>query len=154
MSNVLQWTPTHEHTSIDRPAKTYIGRLYPDTGCHVGDLPSVMTDWNRWRKRERKRGRYCLYRNSFFFRKQFCSKSADVGFIFFYPKRQCIVSTEIWCSKPHHFVMEVAQLGTGIMCRKCILVYLIIIVKNTHKNTHTHTHTHTHTYIYIYIYIL
>ena len=47
ISNVLLWTPTDEHTSVDQPAKTYIHQFCMDTGCHLEDLLRVMTnrDW-------------------------------------------------------------------------------------------------------------
>ena len=48
ISEILLWTPTHGHTSIDRPAKTYIHRLCADTGCRVKDLPGAMDDLDEW----------------------------------------------------------------------------------------------------------
>ena len=48
-SDVLPWTPTHGHTSIDRPVKIYIHQYYADTWCCLEDLPRVK-DW-RWIER-------------------------------------------------------------------------------------------------------
>ena len=38
ISYVLQWTSTHEHTSVGQLAKTYIHQLCMDTGCCRNDL--------------------------------------------------------------------------------------------------------------------
>ena len=38
ISDVLPWTPTHGHTSFDRPAKTCIHQLCADTGCSLEDI--------------------------------------------------------------------------------------------------------------------
>ena len=54
ISNVLQWTPTHRHTRVGWPTKTYIHQLYADTGCHLKDLPRVMADWDGWQEKELK----------------------------------------------------------------------------------------------------
>ena len=43
MNDVL-WTPTHGHTRVGRPAKTYIYQLCADTGYRLEDLPRVKTD--------------------------------------------------------------------------------------------------------------
>ena len=44
ISNVLQWTPTHGHTSVGRPVKTYINQLCANTGCYQVDLPCAMNN--------------------------------------------------------------------------------------------------------------
>ena len=54
ISNVLLWTPTHGHTSVDRLAKTYIHQLYADTGCCLEDLLRAMADRDRWQDRIKK----------------------------------------------------------------------------------------------------
>ena len=48
ISNLLLWMPTHEHTSIDQPAKTYIHQIYTDDGCHLEDLPSAVVYNYKW----------------------------------------------------------------------------------------------------------
>ena len=50
--NFLLWTPTHEHTSVGWPAKTYIYQLCAETGCSLEDLPGVMDYRDRWWERE------------------------------------------------------------------------------------------------------
>ena len=40
ISNVLSWTPTHGHTSVDQPI--YIYQLCADTGCSLEDLSSTV----------------------------------------------------------------------------------------------------------------
>ena len=51
MSDVLQWTPTREHTSVDRAAKTCISQFYMATGCRLNDLRREIADkdgcWER-----------------------------------------------------------------------------------------------------------
>ena len=51
INDVLRWTPTHGHTNVDRPAKTYIHQLCEDTRCLLEDLPRAMADEDGWRKR-------------------------------------------------------------------------------------------------------
>ena len=48
ISDVLLWTHTHGHTSVGRPAKTYIHQLCADTGCHLEDLPREMANRDGW----------------------------------------------------------------------------------------------------------
>ena len=48
ISDVLLWTSTHGHTSVVRPARTYIHHLYTDTGCGQEDIPRGMADRNGW----------------------------------------------------------------------------------------------------------
>ena len=38
ISDVLQWTPTHGHTRVERLVKTYINRLNAGTGCCLEDV--------------------------------------------------------------------------------------------------------------------
>ena len=49
-SDVLLWTPTHGHTSVGRPAKTYIHQLRVYTDCSLKDLPRAMNDLNWWQE--------------------------------------------------------------------------------------------------------
>ena len=50
ISNVLPWTPTQKHSSINRAAETYIHQLCKDTGCRLDDLSrSIRTDCERVR---------------------------------------------------------------------------------------------------------
>ena len=53
ISDIFQWTPTHERGSIDRPARTYLHQLCADTGCRLEDLD----DRDGWGERERERER-------------------------------------------------------------------------------------------------
>ena len=67
--DVLQWTPTHGHTSVDRLVKTYICQLWANTRCSLENLPREMAyrdgcrvcvclcvkEKERERKRKRKR---------------------------------------------------------------------------------------------------
>ena len=48
ISNILLWTPTYGHTSINWPAKTYIHRFCVDTGYHLENLPKAMANRDRW----------------------------------------------------------------------------------------------------------
>ena len=54
ISDVLLWTPTHAHISVDQPAKTCIHQLYVNTGCSQEDLPGIMDDRDRWQERVRE----------------------------------------------------------------------------------------------------
>ena len=51
ISGVLLWTSTVGHTSVGRPAKTYMHLLSEDTGCHLEHSVRVMSDrdglWKR-----------------------------------------------------------------------------------------------------------
>ena len=51
ISDVLLWTPTHDHAKTGRPARTYIQQLCEDTGCCPEDLPEAMNDREKWRER-------------------------------------------------------------------------------------------------------
>ena len=42
INGYLLWTPTHGHTSVGQPAKTYIHLLCVDTGYCTENLPRVM----------------------------------------------------------------------------------------------------------------
>ena len=44
ISDVSLWTPTHGHTSVGQPAKTYIHQLSADTGCSLEDIPGAVDD--------------------------------------------------------------------------------------------------------------
>ena len=43
-SYVLLCTPIHGHTSVGRPARTYLHQLYANTGCSFKDLPGAIDD--------------------------------------------------------------------------------------------------------------
>ena len=51
--DVLLWTPTHGRPKAGRPARTYIQKLWEDTGCCPEDLPRAMNDGEEWRERVR-----------------------------------------------------------------------------------------------------
>ena len=53
ISNVLQWTPTHGHTSVGWPIKTYIHQLCADTGCCLQDLTRMMVERDGWQESQR-----------------------------------------------------------------------------------------------------
>ena len=53
ISDVLLWIPTYGRAKAGRPARTYILQLCEDTGCSSEDLPEVMNDQVKWRKRVR-----------------------------------------------------------------------------------------------------
>ena len=42
MSDVLLWTPTHGHTSVGWPTRTYLHQLCVNTGCSLKELPGAM----------------------------------------------------------------------------------------------------------------
>ena len=44
ISDVLQWTSSHRRAKAGRPVRTYIKKLYADTGCRPEDLPEAMDD--------------------------------------------------------------------------------------------------------------
>ena len=56
-NDVLLWTLTHEHASVDRLKRTYLHQLCADTGCSLEDLPVAMDNRGEWRERERERER-------------------------------------------------------------------------------------------------
>ena len=43
-SDIIQWTPTHWHASVGRPAKIYIKQLSADTRYRLEDLPRAMAE--------------------------------------------------------------------------------------------------------------
>ena len=53
ISDVLLWAPTYGRAKAGRPARTYIQQLCEDTRCSPEDLPGVMNDREKWRKRVR-----------------------------------------------------------------------------------------------------
>ena len=53
ISEVLLWTPSYGRAKAGRPARTYIQQLCEDTRCSPEDLPEVMNDREKWRKRFR-----------------------------------------------------------------------------------------------------
>ena len=50
-SDTLLWNPMHRNRSIGRPCRTYIDQLADDSGCHLNDLPTAMSDREGWRER-------------------------------------------------------------------------------------------------------
>ena len=59
ISDVLFWTPTHGHTRVNWPPKTY--QLCVDTVCSLEDLPGTMDDRDRWCERESQWTQCCLH---------------------------------------------------------------------------------------------
>ena len=53
ISDVLLWTPTCGRAKAGRPARTYIQKLFEDTGCSPKYLPEAMNDREKWRERVR-----------------------------------------------------------------------------------------------------
>ena len=53
ISYVLLWTPSHGHTSVRWPARTYIPQLCANTGCSLEDQPGAMDDRDEWQEREK-----------------------------------------------------------------------------------------------------
>ena len=51
ISDILLWTPTHGHTSVVQPAKTYIHQLCEDTWWHLKDSPRGIADRDGWQER-------------------------------------------------------------------------------------------------------
>ena len=50
ISDILQWTPSHERAKAGRPARTYIQQDCADTGCSFEDLPEAMDDREGWQE--------------------------------------------------------------------------------------------------------
>ena len=50
ISNVLLWKPTHGHTNVGCPQRTYIDQLCEDSGCCAEDLPGAMSDREGWQE--------------------------------------------------------------------------------------------------------
>ena len=46
ISDVLEWTPTHGHTSVGLQSENYIHQFCADTECDVVELLRAMTDGN------------------------------------------------------------------------------------------------------------
>ena len=46
--DVLLRTPSHGHTSVDRPTRTYLQQLYTDAECSLEDLPEPINDRDEW----------------------------------------------------------------------------------------------------------
>ena len=53
ISNVLQWTPSHDRAKAGQPARTYVQELCADTGCSPEDLLEAMDDREGWWERIR-----------------------------------------------------------------------------------------------------
>ena len=49
--DVLQWTPSHGRAKSGYPARTYMHKLYADTGFSPENLPKAMDDREEWRER-------------------------------------------------------------------------------------------------------
>ena len=54
---VLLSIPTHEHSSVIRPAMTYIAQLLAENGCRREDLLGAMREREREKERESERER-------------------------------------------------------------------------------------------------
>ena len=54
ISDVLQWTPSHERAKVGRLIKIYLQQLCANTGCSPEDLPGPMDDRDGWRERVRE----------------------------------------------------------------------------------------------------
>ena len=54
ISDILQWTPSHECAKAGWQAKSYLQQLCADTGCSLEDLLGVMDDSDRRQKRVRE----------------------------------------------------------------------------------------------------
>ena len=65
ISDVLIWTPTHRHTSVGQPARTYINQLCVESWCSLEDLLGVVYDKDGERERERERVRECQGTSSY-----------------------------------------------------------------------------------------
>ena len=48
ISNIILWTPTHGHTSVGQPAKTYKHQLGVGTDCSLEDPLRVIAGKDRW----------------------------------------------------------------------------------------------------------
>ena len=51
LSNVLQWTPTHGHSTLNRPAKNLNTWECVDIGCRLEEMPSAIDHRGGWRER-------------------------------------------------------------------------------------------------------
>ncbi|KAI8502220.1 hypothetical protein Bbelb_198080 [Branchiostoma belcheri] len=51
VSNLLLWAPTHGHSSLGRPHRTYIDQLAEDAGVRAEHLGQLMADRAAWRER-------------------------------------------------------------------------------------------------------
>ena len=54
ISNVFQWTTSHEQARIGWPVRTYLQQLCTDTGCSIEDLPGAMGNRDKWWERVRE----------------------------------------------------------------------------------------------------
>ena len=54
LSDILLRTPSHGHSSVGRPTRTYLQQLCANTVCSLEDLLEVMDDRNRRRERVRE----------------------------------------------------------------------------------------------------
>ena len=61
VSDVLLWTPTHGHTSVGWPAKTWIHQLCMDPGCCLEGLPNAIANRNWWMTKESLRNLQCWH---------------------------------------------------------------------------------------------
>ena len=53
ISDILLWTPSHGQAKVGWPARTYIQKLFADTGCGLEDPLGAMDDRDGWRERIR-----------------------------------------------------------------------------------------------------
>ena len=54
ISKILSWTSLHRRANLRRLIRTYLQQLCTDTGCSLEDLPEVMNDRAKCRKRVRE----------------------------------------------------------------------------------------------------
>ena len=54
ISDIFQWTPSHEQAKVGRPVRTYIQQLCADTGCSLEDPPGAMDNRDKWWERVRE----------------------------------------------------------------------------------------------------
>ena len=63
LSDVLQWTPTNGHASVDRTIKTYICQLYAEKGCSLEDLLGPNDDGADVERERESQGNLCCQCN-------------------------------------------------------------------------------------------
>ena len=145
---VLLWTPTPGHTSIGRPAKTYIHQHCADTGCSLEDLPGSMDDKDGWRAREIERERKgargnlgipCCQRDLVVM--VMMVRKISTEFLFLADKKASNLSLFLMCAIYQHKVLEGLSLHTKWHSTTSLSLSL--------SHTHTHIHTKKHTYAHI-----
>ena len=94
ISDILQWTPSHEWAKAGRPARTYIQQLCANTGYSLEDLPTAMDDRDGWRERVREiRAGHATWWWFWARMNVACDKSPErtsLIIIFFYKRLNCV----------------------------------------------------------------